>query len=524
MPQRCAAVGCTNASGKQSGVRFFRFPASSLHAARRSEWVKAMRRINTDRTPWQPSANSRVCSSHFLNGKKPSRFPDHPDYVPSLFTYKKTSRAGAIARFERLKKRQSGTQAAVDDCPDEALAGTQAAVDDCPDNLGQMPMDRGLDDESTNLHSLPADENVQEPEALHKGCQADDQSLNRIRQLEALLATQRRRTAELGSELACAKENIRHWQTCYYDLKSTTLRLENMHTTEDMLYYTGLPSPSIFQHILCLVLERNPHLGKSEEKRANSAEEEMFMVLVRLRTGMATKEIVRNFQVSMATFSRIFSQWVLVLQKELTAITSFPTLAEVQQHIPPHFRQHPNTRIVLDTTEIRIQKPSSFNAQKHTFSPYKHTNTMKCLVGATPDCYICFVSSLYGGGTSDRAIVQQSAVLDLLEPGDGVMVDKGFKIDDLLPPGVSRYMPPFRVAGEAQMSKKDVEETKHVASARVHIERVIRRIKEYHILDRPFPINMIDLADAIFTTCAFLSNFRGPLINCEKDDAKSDSE
>ncbi|XP_037526103.2 uncharacterized protein LOC119403231 [Rhipicephalus sanguineus] len=248
------------------------------------------------------------------------------------------------------------------------------------------------------------------------------------------------------------------------------------------------------------------------------------MVLVRLRTGMASFEIARNFEISMPSFSRIFSRWVLILEKELHALTAFPTLAEVQQNMPHHFRQHPNTRIVLDTTEVRIQKPSGLNAQRQTFSSYKYANTMKCLVGATPDCYISYVSKLYGGGTSDRAIVQQSGVLDILEPWDAVMVDKGFKIEDLLPLGVSRHMPPFRIAGEPQMSQQDVEETKRVASARVHIERVIRRIKEFHILDRPFPINMIDLADAVFKTCAYLCNFRGALIRKNLQNEMSDSE
>lgn len=67
------------------------------------------------------------------------------------------------------------------------------------------------------------------------------------------------------------------------------------------------------------------------------------------------------------------------------------------------------------------------------------------------------------------------------------------------------------------MSAKDVGATKHVASARVHIERVIRRIKEFHIMDKPIPINMLDIANAIFTTYALLSNFRRPLINDDKN-------
>lgn len=223
----------------------------------------------------------------------------------------------------------------------------------------------------------------------------------------------------------------------------------------------------------------------------------------------------------MATFSRIFSKWILDPKNVLMTVTRFPSLSEVQRHLPPHFRQYPNTRIVIDTTEVRIQKPSHA-AQKQTFSNYKHANTMKCLVGAMPDCYVSFVSALYGGGTSDRAIVQQSAMLDLLEPGDAVMVDKGFKIDNLLPPDVTIHMPPFRNTGEAQMSARDVEATKHIACARVHIERVIRRIKEFHILDRPFPINMLDLADAVITVYALLSNFRAPLINMTEDTGQTD--
>lgn len=80
--------------------------------------------------------------------------------------------------------------------------------------------------------------------------------------------------------------------------------------------------------------------------------------------------------------------------------------------------------MVLDATEIRIQAPSSLDTQRQTFSPYKHANTMKCLVGVTPDCYICYLSPMYGGAISDREIVRQCDVLDQSELGDTIMVDK----------------------------------------------------------------------------------------------------
>ncbi|XP_049520510.1 uncharacterized protein LOC119444346 [Dermacentor silvarum] len=65
-----------------------------------------MRRINVDGSTWKPTANSRVCSEHFISGE-PSRFPDHPDNVPSVFKHKPASRRDAVVRFERSANRRS---------------------------------------------------------------------------------------------------------------------------------------------------------------------------------------------------------------------------------------------------------------------------------------------------------------------------------------------------------------------------------------------------------------------------------
>ena len=43
-----------------------------------------------------------------------------------------------------------------------------------------------------------------------------------------------------------------------------------------------------------------------------------------------------------------------------------------------------------------------------------------------------FISDLYGGHASDRQVVVSSGILDLLEPGDSIIADRGFEIQDLL--------------------------------------------------------------------------------------------
>ncbi|XP_064476199.1 uncharacterized protein LOC135390138 [Ornithodoros turicata] len=226
---------------------------------------------------------------------------------------------------------------------------------------------------------------------------------------------------------------------------------------------------------------------------------------------MPGREVARNFMLSEGHFSRIFATWINFLVHKLKAITTFPTVENIKPYLPKSFQGFENTRLVLDATEIRIQKPSSLNAQRRTFSTYKHYNTYKAVIGCTPDGYIAFVSKLWGGSVSDSLVVEESGILDQLQPGDGIMVDKGF-VFPAMPPRITLYRPPYRQSHEPQMSCADVIETRRVACARVHVERAIRRVKAFHILDRPFPISMIDIAEQVFHVCCFLSNFRLPLI------------
>ena len=55
-------------------------------------------------------------------------------------------------------------------------------------------------------------------------------------------------------------------------------------------------------------------------------------------------------------------------------------------------------------------------------------------------------------------------------------------------------------------------ETRRIASLRIHVEREMKRIKEFHILfDTPIPASLTHACDQIFTVCAVLTNFMPPL-------------
>ena len=94
---------------------------------------------------------------------------------------------------------------------------------------------------------------------------------------------------------------------------------------------------------------------------------------------------------------------------------------------------------------------------------YKSHNTAKGLIGIAPNGFGSFISNLYGGHISDKKITEMCGIIDLLEPGDMVMADKGFNIQHILAAkNVKLNMPPF-LRGKAQLSLEEELETRSIA-------------------------------------------------------------
>ena len=169
------------------------------------------------------------------------------------------------------------------------------------------------------------------------------------------------------------------------------------------------------------------------------------------------------FGVSEASVCKIVTTWVCLLAKIFDGtLLRWPTREEVKGQFPKSFKKYPDTRVIIDATEFFIEKPTSPCAQKATWSDYKHHNTLKLLVGIAPCGAFTFISKLWSGSTSDRKIVQESGLIDLLEKGDNLMADRGFNIRDLLiRRGVKLNIPPFskvRFANSTYHTSKKAKE------------------------------------------------------------------
>ena len=137
--------------------------------------------------------------------------------------------------------------------------------------------------------------------------------------------------------------------------------------------------------------------------------------------------------------------------------------------------KYPNTRANIDCTEFFVTKPRNPTAQSSTWSCHKAHNTVKSLLAITPNGMFSFVSDLWTGNISDRAVKTRSEFLDLVQKDDAIMADRGFLMGDcLLEKGAQLNMSPFTHAcsyGKGRHRRaSEIRESKQIASLRIDIE------------------------------------------------------
>ncbi|XP_028412848.1 uncharacterized protein LOC114535739 [Dendronephthya gigantea] len=297
----------------------------------------------------------------------------------------------------------------------------------------------------------------------------------------------------------------------------------------DFEFYTGFSSYSTFKAFydyLCPSCERLRYVGSSNNsgqtnnqkcgpKRFLSPEEELFMCLTRLRLGLLERDLAERFNISVSQVSRIWITWLDFLYRFLRSIPIWPSQSYVRETMPQSFKEtYPDTRVIIDCTELFIDRPSQPRSQSATFSTYKNHNTGKGLIGISPRGDLTFVSELYAGNTSDKQLTKDCGIFKLLEVGDQIMADRGFEIEEDLPHGVSLNIPPF-LGERAQFSEEEEIETRRIAKHRIHVERAIQRIKSFRILKFDLPISMAEDLNKIWVICSYLTLFFRPLIQVQ---------
>ena len=249
-------------------------------------------------------------------------------------------------------------------------------------------------------------------------------------------------------------------------------------------------------------------------KRKLEPQEELFLTLVRLRRGYNIDSMAHFFGLSASTISVIFTTWIQLLFCHFNDLRSemFQERQHFKEFLPKVFSTFKNIRCTIDCTEFFVQMPRDFKRQGNLYSSYKNHHTYKCLVGVAPNGSIVYVSDLYEGSISDRAIVEKCGFIDTLNPCDLILADRGFLIEDLLlKQGASLNIPPF-LGKRAKFTAQEELKTRRIAKARIHVERVIERIKKFKLLSGNIPLSLSHISNQLVFVACCLVNFQEPLV------------
>ena len=291
----------------------------------------------------------------------------------------------------------------------------------------------------------------------------------------------------------------------YWDGQKKTLRLRKRASSVE-LANALLTSPDYDLDPLLLPI------NKSGPSRKLSLEQELLLTLMKLRLNLLNDDLAFRFKISSGKVSQIFITWIKLMSKELSVLIIWPSRQQIRATLPGCFKKlFPKTRTIIDCSEVFMDTPSSLEVQACLWSDYRHHCTIKFLVCNTPNGAISWISPLYGGRTSDMYIVRDSGFLELLEPCDQVMADRGFKMKtDLALKQCTLSIPPSAAKG-SQMVAKEVPETSNIANVHIYVEQAIRRMKELRMLKYQQPLLYLPIFNDILRVISALVNLKRPL-------------
>jgi len=197
--------------------------------------------------------------------------------------------------------------------------------------------------------------------------------------------------AEMNCQCKQLKMEIEELQCklakCESDLQRSLFRFENIKDDDDMVkFYTGIPDQATVMAFYEEILEDDAKsmrlwVGKNSKDSYTDSKtgrhpklpliEQFFLTVVRLCLGLLEQDLANRFGISVSSVSRITATWINLMFHSFKAIERFPPWHIVEKHMPEAFRkEYPNTRLIIDATELQVERPSSLLTQSCTFSAY----------------------------------------------------------------------------------------------------------------------------------------------------------
>ncbi|KAK3911868.1 DNA transposase [Frankliniella fusca] len=221
------------------------------------------------------------------------------------------------------------------------------------------------------------------------------------------------------------------------------------------------------------------------------------------------------FDLGSQTCANYFYDTIIVLSKVLNCMIFWPSKEDILKNMPKCFSKFKSTRAILDASEIPVEKPKCIKCRIRLYSQYKKNFTAKIMMVCSPSGLITLCAGAFGGRASDRVVTKFTKVYEKCDPTDALMVGKGFNIDEDCTAYLLKLIrPPFQ--RNKKYSKSESVQCAKIARARVHVERVIQRVREFGHLCGKIPWNVIPYINDLVIIASALVNLSNPIMALDK--------
>ena len=142
----------------------------------------------------------------------------------------------------------------------------------------------------------------------------------------------------------------------------------------------------------------------------------------------------------------------------------------------------PEVRLVVDTEEQRVRRPTGGHAAQKPYYSMKKAHTLKTQIAVRPDGRIESVgASVPGGSKHDQTLLKESGVLDRLPPGRGVMADKAYHSLRDEYPSVP-IVTPRPARRNHPLTEHEEMANRFIARYRIVVEHAIAQLTRYTVL------------------------------------------
>lgn len=224
-------------------------------------------------------------------------------------------------------------------------------------------------------------------------------------------------------------------------------------------------------------------------KRRLSPSQEVLMTLLYLRHNVSHEVVGAMFGVSADTCENTFHEVISVLQK---VCPSRRWDAEKRwKKREPSWQPTDRDRLLIDSFESPIQRPSLNERQRRTYSGKKKRHTLKSQVVTDDRGDILELDTGHRGPKADIRIYEESGVEERY-PKAHKTADKAYQSSD----HPTLHTPHKKPKG-GELTKEQQEENRRLSQERIFVEHGIRRIKGWRIMREDYR-----LAVGLFATVA----------------------